>query len=148
MTESQPYSFRDIAQIDHNGPICVMDARCALCARGARWIARNDKDHAFRIVPLQSDLGRALLTHYGIDADDPASWLLLEHGLPHVACDAVIRTGGLLGGVWRGLAVLRILPRPILDWLYHLIARNRIAWFGRADMCAMPDKDVQERLLQ
>ena len=125
-----------------------MDAHCALCARGARWIARNDTDQQFRIVPLQSDTGRTLLSHYDIDSDDPTTWLLLLNGMPYVASDAVIRTAHELGSIWRGLIILRAIPRAILDPIYHMIARNRIKWFGRADMCNMPDIDVQQRLLK
>jgi predicted DCC family thiol-disulfide oxidoreductase YuxK len=148
MQNTTPYSFRDVISLEHTGPITVMDAHCALCARGARWIARNDTKLQFRIVPLQSETGRILLTHYGIDPDDPTTWLLLQDGMPYGASDAVIRTGKALGGVWKSLAVLRIIPRPILDPIYHLIARNRIKWFGRADMCTMPDQAVQQRLLK
>ena len=36
----------------------VMDAHCALCARGARWIAGHDKANEFRIIPLQSEIWR------------------------------------------------------------------------------------------
>ena len=42
-------------------------------AKGARWIAHNDQAEAFRILPAQSDLGRALLRHYGLDPADPAT---------------------------------------------------------------------------
>lgn len=30
----------------------VMDAQCALCARGATWIARHDRANEFRILRL------------------------------------------------------------------------------------------------
>ena len=57
-----------------------MDAHCALCARGAAWIARNDRLAEFKIVPLQSELGNALMIHYAMDPEDPTSWLYLEDG--------------------------------------------------------------------
>ena len=77
------YSYRDdpdIPAFSDNGPVTVMDAHCAICARGARWIAHNDGKGEFRIVPLQSDLGNALMHHYGMDPGDPLSWLYLEEG--------------------------------------------------------------------
>jgi len=42
--------------------ILVMDAECALCSWGARTIAAHDRDDLFRIAPLQSPLGRSLVT--------------------------------------------------------------------------------------
>ena len=143
-----PYSFLKVANIEHKGPICVMDAQCALCAWGARWISRGDKRYRFRIVPLQSEKGRLLMDHYGMDADDPASWLLLQAGIGYSASDAVIRTAGELGGLWRIFVVFRLIPRQLLDTLYYLIARHRIRWFGRTDLCALPDPEIQKRLLQ
>lgn len=144
------YSYRalaGLADLPDAGPITVMDAHCALCARGARWIARNDPAHRFRIIPLQSDKGRALMVHFGLDPEDPLSWLLLHEGQAYTSLDATIRVGTLLGGIWRGLGVLRLLPRTVQDWLYALVARNRYRMFGRGDLCALPDRAVQERLL-
>ena len=144
------YSYRDdpdIPAFSDNGPVTVMDAHCAICARGARWIAHNDSTGEFRIVPLQSELGNALMRHYGMDPGEPLSWLYLEEGKGYSSLDAAIRVGRRLGGVWTGLTVLRIFPRPVQDWLYGLLARNRIRLGGTADLCNMPDVEVQKRLL-
>jgi len=149
--ENTAYSYRldpSIPAFPDAGPVPVMDAHCAICARGARWIAHNDKRQEFIIVALQSTLGNALMSHYGMDPTDPLSWLYLEHGRAYSSLDAGIRVGKRLGGVWAGLAVLRVLPRPVQDWLYGLVARNRIRWFGTADLCNMPDSEVQKRLLK
>ena len=149
--EREPYSYLqdgDVPPFTASDMICVMDARCSLCARGASWIARNDRDHMFTIIPMQTDLGAALLTHYGMNPIDPTSWLFLENGRAYSSIGAVIRVGQRLGGIWKGLGVLRVIPTPILDMVYRVIARNRYKVFGSTDMCAMPDTNVQERLLK
>ncbi|MBO9452570.1 DUF393 domain-containing protein [Tropicibacter sp. R16_0] len=128
--------------------VTVMDAQCALCARGAAWIARNDRTQEFLIVPMQSELGRTLLVQHGLDPDDPTSWLYLEQGHAHTSSDAIIRAGQKLGGRWQLLTVFRIIPRPVRDALYRMVARNRYRWFGQGDMCSMPDPDVQQRLFK
>jgi predicted DCC family thiol-disulfide oxidoreductase YuxK len=145
MTPSSTPHTPDLADIPH---LTVMDAHCAICARGARWIARNDRRAEFRIVPMQSDLGRNLLVQHGLDPDDPTSWLYLDNAVPYSSLEAVIRVGQRLGGVWRGLGLLRLMPRRMQDALYYAVARNRYRLFGRGDLCAMPDPDVQQRLLQ
>ena len=144
------FSYRDDASVpkfDDAGPRTVMDAHCALCARGAKWIAKNDREARFKIIPLQSELGRTLMWHYGMDPDDPASWLYLEDGRAYSSLDAVMRVGRRLGGVWYLLSAGRILPNFLADKLYRFVARNRYRLFGRADLCAMPDPAVRERLL-
>jgi len=52
-----------------------------------------------------------------------------------------------MGGWGRVGAVLRILPRPVQDWLYRPLSRNRYRLFGRTDMCAVPDAGLKRRLL-
>ncbi|MGC1487370.1 MAG: DCC1-like thiol-disulfide oxidoreductase family protein, partial [Albidovulum sp.] len=146
-----PFSYLDdtsVPEFSARTVFTVMDARCSLCARGAAWIARNDKAHEFTIVPLQSDLGHALMLHYGLDPADPTSWLYVQDGRAYSSLDAFIRVGRRLGGVWMGLGVLRILPPPLQNAFYRLVARNRYRVFGTADLCSLPDPEVQERLLR
>ncbi|MEX0351508.1 MAG: thiol-disulfide oxidoreductase DCC family protein [Paracoccaceae bacterium] len=146
-----PYSYRDdpaVPEFSVTGVATVMDAHCALCARGATWIARHDRAQEFTIIPVQSELGSALMRHYGLDPTDPLSWLYLENGRAYSSLDALMRAGRRLGGVWKGLTILRILPAPLQDRLYAWVARNRYRMFGRADLCALPDPDVQKRLLR
>ena len=149
-SKREAYSYRSdpmIPTFDEEGPRTVMDANCSLCARGARWIVHNDSRDEFKIIPLQSDLGRALMVHYGLDPEDPLSWLFLENGHAYNSLDALIRAGWRLGGIWRGLSALKLLPRSIQDRLYSFVARNRYRFFGRTDLCSLPDAQVQKRLL-
>ena len=60
----------------------------------------------------------------------------------------MIRAGRRLGRWNHALSALRILPRPVQDWLYARIARNRYRLMGRADLRALPDAEVQARLLR
>jgi predicted DCC family thiol-disulfide oxidoreductase YuxK len=42
---------------------------------------------------------------------------------------------------------LRILPLPARDRLYAMIARNRLRWFGKREVCYRPDRRYAERFL-
>lgn len=145
------YSYRQsesVSKFSAGELISVMDAGCSLCARGASWIARNDKAEAFTIIPMQSKIGGELLEHYGMTPTDPTSWLYLENGQAYASFDAFMRVGQQLGGIWRGLAILRVLPKFIQNSLYRFVAQNRYRLFGSTDMCALPDLEVQKRLLK
>lgn len=146
----RPYSYRDDPQVpafDDSAPVAVMDAGCALCSRGARMIHRLDRAGNVRICPIQTPRGAALLRHYGLCPQDPASWLFIDAGVAHRDLDAVIHAGRRFGGWGRLAGLLRLLPGPLRDRLYRLVARNRYAWFGRGDFCAIPDPAFQRRLL-
>ncbi|WP_208349340.1 thiol-disulfide oxidoreductase DCC family protein [Pseudaestuariivita rosea] len=148
---AQPYSYRadpKVPDFDDSQPIAFMDSNCALCTFGARAIHFMDKSGDIRICPVQTSFGQAVLSHYGFQMDDPESWLFLEDGQAHTGFDAMIHVGLRSGGWGRLLAALKILPRPLRDWLYIRIARNRYSVFGRKDMCAVPDPGLRARLMQ
>jgi predicted DCC family thiol-disulfide oxidoreductase YuxK len=144
------YSYRlddAVPPFEDRGPIVFMDGDCALCTRGARLIAKLDRAGEFRICPIQTPLGQAVMRHYGLDPDDPESWLYLADGKAYTSIDGMIRAGRCMGGWGRLLAVLTVLPRPAQDWLYRRLARNRYRLFGRTDMCAVTDARLRKRLL-
>lgn len=144
------YSYRNdmaVPRFDDSSPIVFMDGLCALCTRAARLICRFDRRGVFKISPTRSDLGRAILAHYGFNSENPASWLYLEEGKAYGSMDAMIRVGTRLGGWCRSVQLLRLLPGRLQNRLYQCLAHNRYRLFGRDDMCAVPDPELQRRLL-
>lgn len=147
---SYSYSHRSDSRVpmfSDEGHIVFMDGTCGLCSRSARALARADTQGIFKIATVQSALGRAVLTHYGLDPDDPASWLYLQSGVPHKSSDAIIAAAARLSGYPGYLRYLKIIPKPIREIGYRIIARHRYRIMGRADLCAMPDPELQKRLL-
>jgi predicted DCC family thiol-disulfide oxidoreductase YuxK len=150
LIKREPYSYRAEASVppfDDSGPVVFTDGECALCSRTARLIAKLDRRCEFRICPVQSELGQAVLLHYGLDPGNPESWLYLAGGKAYASLDAVIEAGTRLGGMARLARIFLILPSPVQNWLYRRIARNRYALFGRRRMCAIPDPALRRRLL-
>jgi len=148
--EYNVYSYRSdprVPAFDDTGPVTFMDGNCTVCSVGARLIARFDRAAEFRICPIQSPLGQAVLGHYGLRADDPETWLLLIDGQVYGSMDAMIRAGARVGGVGYLLQVFRLLPRPAQDWIYTRIARNRYRMFGRTEICEIPDPALQARII-
>ena len=144
------YSYRAdpaVPDFDDTHPIAIMDGSCGLCTRGARLIARFDTTGRIRICPAQTPLGYNLLVHYGLNPDDPESWVFLQNGEAHTSLDAMVRAGRHCGWMGRALLPLRLLPRAAQDWLYARIARNRFRFFGRTDMCAEADAGLRARLI-
>ena len=150
MRARPPYSYRadaGVPDFDDAQPLVLVDGECALCSRMARLLCRLDRKQEFRIAAVKSPLGRALAAHYGLDADDPLSWLYLIDGRAYGELDAVARAGRRLGGLGWIAVPLGRLPLPIRLRLYEYVARRRVRWFGRADLCALPDAGLRRRLL-
>lgn len=144
------FSYRDdpdVPELDDRFWHVVMDEHCGLCARTASRIARLDKDDKIRIVPIGSQLGQSLLRHYGLDPQDPQSWLLLRDGLAFDGLSAVMKLFPSLSALYLPVLISAVLPRSWRDTLYRMVARNRYRWFGRANLCAVADVHVQRKLV-
>jgi predicted DCC family thiol-disulfide oxidoreductase YuxK len=115
--------------------IVVFDGLCNLCTGGARWLENHQAKAPFRLVPMQSELGRALLTQHGYDPDDPLTFLVLDGRRCLTQADAWIQLVAAAGGAWRLIHATRVIPRAWRDSVYRLIARNRYRWFGRRNTC-------------
>ncbi|MCB2117552.1 MAG: DUF393 domain-containing protein [Rhodobacteraceae bacterium] len=147
---ARPFSYRDdpdVPAFDDSAPVAFMDGDCALCSFGARMIDRLDRSGEIRICPVATPLGRAMLRHYGLDPDDPESWLFLDGGRVRCDFDAMAHVGLRSGGWGRLLGLLRLIPRPLRDGLYRRIARSRYALFGRSDLCALAGPRLRARLM-
>lgn len=129
------------------GPVVVFDGVCRLCSRWVQFLLRHDRHGRIRFAPMQGNAGRALLQQHGLDPDDPLSFLWVEAGRGYRDSDAILRIVDGFGGGWRLLRVLRLVPRPLRDACYRLIARNRYRWFGRRDTCLLPDAAQAARFL-
>jgi len=116
----------------------VYDGYCHLCSGWALFMARHPVTPPFTHVAMQSEAGRALLVEQGIDPDDPATFLVLDRGQVLKDSDGAIHVMGALGGAWRIVYALRVVPKRWRDALYRLLARNRYRWFGRRETCYLP----------
>ncbi len=134
------------------GAVIVFDGVCVLCNGWVGFLLRHDRAGRYRFAAMQSDAGRALLEAHGLDPDDPASFLLIEHDVapaPRVSIDsdAIRRVLVGLGGGWRVASVIALVPRQLRDAAYRWLARNRYRWFGRHAACTLPAPQHRHRFL-
>ena len=120
--------------------VVVYDGHCHLCSGWVRFFERHRVQPPFLLTPMQSPAGRDLLTQYGIDPDDPSTFLVLDRGRPFTASDAVIHVIAAVGGAWRLVQAAHLIPRAWRDAMYRVLARNRYRWFGRRETCYLPKK--------
>jgi len=151
LVERPPYAYQTdetVPAFDDSAPIAFVDGKCALCSTSARLISRFDRSGRVRICPTQSQLGGAVLAHFGLNADDPTTWLYLENGKGSTSLFAVLEIGRHLGALGWILSPLRVLPRSVQDRLYVWVARNRYRLFGHEDLCSLPDARLRARLME
>ncbi len=126
--------------------LVLFDGVCVLCSGWVRFLLARDRDGAFRFTPIQSPYGRALSARLGIDPDNPETNVTIAGGRAYFKLDTVMQSLGRCPH-WGFVRALAILPRPLRNWIYDRVARNRYRLFGRTESCMVPTPDVSRRFL-
>jgi predicted DCC family thiol-disulfide oxidoreductase YuxK len=128
-------------------PIVLFDGVCNLCSSVVKFTISRDPDGIFRFASLQSESGRFFLNKFGLSTDDFDSFVLIERDKFFLRSTAVLRLCKSLNGLWPLIYLLIIIPRPIRDFIYNIVAKNRYKWFGRKEECFIPSADIKNRFL-
>jgi predicted DCC family thiol-disulfide oxidoreductase YuxK len=146
----EPFSFRHDARVpafpDAN-PIIVFDGHCGFCSAWVQFVLRHDRKKIYRFIAGQSNLGRALYRHYGLDPENFESNILIENGRAYFKADGSLRMFAGLGGPWSWVLLLRVVPSNLLEPAYEFIARNRMRLLDRRETCFAPSPKFEERFL-
>jgi len=132
--------------------LLLYDGVCALCNGVVQFLMKSDRLDRFRYAPLESTLGREVLARFDIHRFPDGVMLLTSAltGAEHLyqRSDAVAAALQLLGAPWPVVGrVLKLVPRPLRDWGYGIVARFRYRLFGRYDTCPLPPPEQRSRLL-
>jgi len=130
-----------------DAPIIVFDGHCLLCSANARFVLEHDRAGRFRLAAVQSPAGADLCRRFGVDPADPSTMIVIEGARARTQSDGVLAIAAGLGWPWRALGVLRLVPRPVRDAAYRLIARNRYRLFGRREQCWIAPSEYRHRIL-
>jgi len=125
--------------------VLLFDGVCTLCNGVVHFVIDRDPSGRFQFAALQSDAGRRLLS--GLPQPLPDSFVLFENGRVFTRSAAALRIARGLPFPWPVAWALIIVPRPVRDWAYDVVARHRYRWFGRRDTCMVPTLEQRARFL-
>ena len=128
------------------GGIILFDGTCAFCERSVRFIATRDNGY-FKFGASQNPEGRALLAKHGTSREATRSLILIEGGEISLRSTAVLKIARRMTAPWRWASVFLLVPRPIRDAVYRVVAaiRHRIA--GQSNACEIPPPEIRARLI-
>jgi len=132
--------------------LVLYDGVCGLCDIFVRFLIRIDRTDQLRFAALQGDLGRSLLQEAG-RADSTLSTVIVIAGYGSAQArfldrsDAALFAIAAAGGIYRTVAVFRLVPRFFRDAVYRAIARSRYRIFGRFDSCPVPSPKTRAKFL-
>jgi predicted DCC family thiol-disulfide oxidoreductase YuxK len=137
----------DHAQVPE-GPVVLFDGVCNLCNGVVRFVVPRDEAGQVRFAALQSDAGQALLRAFDLPTGDFDSFVLVDDGEYYTKSAAALRLASYLDGPVSWLAAFGVLPRPVRDAVYDLVAAHRYRVFGRKEQCMVPTPDLEARFLE
>jgi predicted DCC family thiol-disulfide oxidoreductase YuxK len=114
--------------------IILYDGLCVLCSGWMRFVLDRDVSRMFRFTPIQSPCGRALAQALKIDPDDPDTNAVVIDHIGWRQSDAALQVVSRLPG-WSWVRGLWVVPRPLRDLVYRLVARTRYRVFGLHQVC-------------
>ena len=127
--------------------VVIFDGLCNFCAHSVNFILRHEANPDLLFAPLQSAAGARLLREFNFNPEDAKTFVLIANGAAYVKSEAGIRVARNFHGAWRFLSFVKLIPRPIRDYLYDVIARNRYRWFGRLEACMVPTPELAARFI-
>lgn len=126
--------------------LVVFDTRCVLCNAWVRFLLRYEANDRIRFVGAWTPTGTAIAARHELGPQDlHRTFLVVEGDRGLIRSDAGLTLLRQLKAPWRWLHVLRIVPRPVRDTLYTLVARNRYRWFGTTTICTVPTAMQRDR---
>lgn len=136
--------------MDRPRHILFYDGTCAFCSRAVRWVLRHDRRGELRFAPLQGETYAAI--DHASKPTDVSSLVLVRDDQIYTMSSASVRMLQAMGGIWSPLgALLWLVPKPLRDLGYRVVAKNRFRFAGRTDpatdACLMPTDATRARML-
>jgi predicted DCC family thiol-disulfide oxidoreductase YuxK len=134
------------------GPVLLYDGVCGLCNATVQRVLKFDKKGTMKFAALQSTFARSVLKRHpqlhGVD-----SIILIEQSPDtgeeqvFVRSAAALRVAAYLGGPWSLLRAVAIVPAPMRDFCYDLVAKYRYRIFGKYESCMLPSAEARFRFI-
>ena len=137
------------------GNIVFFDGVCLLCDGSVRFLLRRDVKRILRFATLQGHTGKNLFASGMLPAtQETLTSIIYLRNQPGSQPEVFTRSTAILqilsdlGGVWRTVSWIRIIPRSLRDLVYNCIARHRYRWFGRRpESCFVPRPTDRDRFM-
>lgn len=125
--------------------VLFFDGHCNLCSRFIDFLIRRDHRGVLNYAPLQGKTARVKLSP-DLYMSLP-SVVLLDGDEVYLRSGAALRAMAMLGGIYSLAKIFLVVPSPVRDFVYNVIANNRYKIFGRRETCRLPTEEEKDRFL-
>ena len=127
--------------------IILFDGVCNLCNHAVNFIIDRDPAKRFLFSSLQSSEGQRLLHKHGLPAHQMDSLVLIRDDKIFLKSSGALEIARYLSGFWPVFYIFKLIPYPIRDIIYNLVARYRYQLFGKRNTCRYPTTELKTRFL-
>lgn len=128
--------------------LVLYDGVCGMCDHTVQFLLDEDASQTLKFAALQ---GETATRRTDVPSDLKSVAFVINYGTAqeqtYFRSEAVLRMLDQIGGFWRVVSWLRIIPRSLRDTVYDAIAQRRYRWFGKLDTCRIPSPELRARFL-
>jgi predicted DCC family thiol-disulfide oxidoreductase YuxK len=126
--------------------IVFYDGVCGLCDFFIQLLVRIDKKRVLRYATLQSTAASKLLPkQYVLELNTVAFY---QQNQLYDKSTAVIKIFSLLGFPFNIISLFVIIPKPMRDFIYMLVAKYRYRIFGKREQCRLIQDSERDLFLE
>ena len=123
-----------------NKIIVLFDGVCNMCVWSVRFIINRDVNDKFRLASIQSEAGKKIISDNKINTVKNDSIIVIDQNVIRYRSSAALFTLLHLKTLLKVLLVFYIIPSPIRDLIYRLMAKIRHVFFGKRKKCILPNE--------
>jgi predicted DCC family thiol-disulfide oxidoreductase YuxK len=123
-------------------PVVVFDGFCNFCSGAVSFLKKKDKKGLFEFVALHDLSKHREYTEFSFPINPNESLVVFDTERNSMYySSAILYVLKTIGGFWIvAYHLVRIVPKPIRDYLYKGFAKRRYLLFGKTRYCSIPDK--------
>jgi predicted DCC family thiol-disulfide oxidoreductase YuxK len=127
--------------------VIFFDGECPMCNGWVKRFIRWDKNKIFRFAPLESETAKKMLGGIFPDYLKEDTIIYYDDGKTYVRSTAAFKILSQLGWPYSWSKVGFLIPRPIRDGVYRLVASQRYRYGKRYDSCPVPPPEWRDRFI-
>jgi predicted DCC family thiol-disulfide oxidoreductase YuxK len=127
--------------------LILFDGVCNWCNAWVNFTIAHDPDGQVKFGTLQSEQAQRILCDLDLSTTDNQTFLLLEGCRVYTKSTAALRVIRRLSRWWPLFYLCVLVPAPLRDVVYDVVARHRYQWMGRSATCRVPAQAERDRFV-
>ncbi len=128
--------------------IILFDGVCNLCNTSVSFLIKFDKNSKLKFSSQQSESGQKILKEINFNHTNLSSIVFVQGDQYYLKSSAILAIFKLLGGgFYVCYLLLFLIPKPIRDFFYDIVAKFRYKVFGKTETCMLPPDKWKDRFI-